>query len=230
MGRKRTTTMHNTPTTGARQGLRISLLCALLGAMGLPPAFSAEGASTASIEQLVALNGAQKALEAAVANIEVQVRQQVVMTLQQQNGGRPLTLQQQAVVDKAVPGIAGVLRQELGWAQMKAAYLKLYQDQLSAAQVQRLITLYQDPGYVVMMQKMQTINQGSVLLVNHKLPLITQRIQPVLQEALQLAPVPGSVPSPVPAPASTSPAPALSQQAPLKPARLPAPAPGQATP
>ena len=163
---------------------RHTALLALLGLLSLPAAWAA-GASAASVEKLVAINGAQKALETAVAGIENQVRQQVVASLLQQNGGRPLTTQQQVAVDKAVPGIGVVLRQEMGWPRMKDAYIKLYQEQLSQEEVDRLIKLYQDPGYVAVMQKMQVINQQSALLVSQKLPTITQRIQPVLEDALK---------------------------------------------
>ncbi|MBL8389349.1 MAG: DUF2059 domain-containing protein [Hydrogenophaga sp.] len=161
-------------------------LLALVGVLNLPLACAA-GASATSVEQLVAINGAQKALETAVAGIENQVRQQVVASLLQQNGGRPLTPQQQTAVDKAVPGIGVVLRQEMGWPKMKDAYIKLYQDQLSQAEVERLTKLYQDPSYVTLMQKMGVINQQSAQLVSQKLPTITQRIQPVLEDALKQA-------------------------------------------
>lgn len=179
--------IHTTLRCAARG---LALTGALTGALVLglsPAAWAAGGASNASVEQLVAVNGAQKALETAVAGIEAQVRSQVVASLLQHNGGRPLTPQQQAAVDKAVPGIGVVLRQELGWPRMKEAYLKLYQEQLTQAEVERLIRLYQDPGYVAVMQKMAVINQHSALLVSQKLPTITQRIQPVLEDALRQA-------------------------------------------
>lgn len=163
-----------------------AVFVALVGVLNLPLA-QAAGPSTTSVEQLVAINGAQKALETAVAGIENQVRSQIVASLLQQNGGRPLTPQQQTAVDKAVPGIGVVLRQEMGWPKMKDAYIKLYQDQLSQAEVERLIKLYQDPSYVTLMQKMGVINQQSAQLVSQKLPAITQRIQPVLEDALKQA-------------------------------------------
>lgn len=147
----------------------------------------AQGASTTSVEKLVSLNGAQKSLEVAVAGIEAQVRNQVVASLMQQNGGFPLTPQQQVAVDKAIPGIGTVMRQEIGWQRMKEPYLKLYQGQLTQAEVDRLIKLYQDPSYVSLMQKMQAVNQQSAQLVAQQLPVITQRIQPVLEDALRQA-------------------------------------------
>lgn len=169
--------------------MRFARSFAVWGVLGmtLHGSVHAGSASAASVEQLVAINGAQKALQSAVGGIEAQVRSQVVASLLQQNGGKPLTTQQQVAVDKAVPGIGVVLGQELGWARMKDAYIRLYQEQLNQAEVDRLIKLYQDPGYVAVMQKMQVINQQSALLVSQQMPVITQRIQPVLEDALKQA-------------------------------------------
>lgn len=143
--------------------------------------------SAAEIEKLLAVNGTQKALQSALDGIEAQVRQQVINSLVQQNGGKPLTAQQQSAVDKAVPGIGVVLRQEMGWTRMKDPTIQLYQSQLSAAEAHRLTQLYQDPSYVVLMQKMQVINQQSAQLITQRLPTIMQRIQPVLEDALKQA-------------------------------------------
>jgi len=148
---------------------------------------AASPASAAAVEKLLQANGAQKALETAVGGIEAQVRQQVVAALLQQNGGKPLTPPQQVAVDKAVPGIGIVLRQELGWARLKDPYIKLYQSQLNGAEIERLTKLYQDASYVSLMEKMQVINVQSAQLVAQRMPQIMQRVQPVLEDALKQA-------------------------------------------
>lgn len=160
---------------------------ALLMAISLSPAAQAAPATAASVEKLVAVNGAQKALENAVAGVEAQVRQQVITSLVAQNGGTALTPAQQRAVDKAVPGIGIVLRQEMGWARLKAPYIALYQSQLSQSEVDRLIQLYQDPTYVTLMQKMQVVNQQSAQLIAQRMPAIMQRVAPVLEDALKSA-------------------------------------------
>lgn len=157
-------------------------------ALALSHGVSAQGAAKATasaVEKLLAANGAQKALETAVGGIEAQMRQQVIAALVQQNAGQALSAQQQAAVDKAVPGIGAVMRQELGWARLKEPYVKLYQEQLTPAEVERLTQLYQDPAYVTLMEKMQAINVQSAQLVAQRMPVILQRIQPVLEDALK---------------------------------------------
>lgn len=162
--------------------LQCATLCLGLGLGGT--AYAAP-ASAASVEKLVALNGAQKALEQAVGGIEAQVRQQIVSNLMQQNGGAPLTPQQQTAVNKMVPSLGAVLRQEMGWARLKGPYIELYQAQLNQAEVDRLIELYEDPAYVALMQKMQVVNGQSARLVQQQLPGILQRVQPVIENAMK---------------------------------------------
>lgn len=169
-----------------RARLNAFALFFLLG-IGMHTTAQAAPASAASVEKLVAVNGAQKALETAVAGVEAQVRQQVITSLVAQNGGTALTPQQQRAVDKAVPGIGIILRQEMGWARLKGPYIALYQSQLDQAEVNRLIQLYQDPSYVALMQKMQVVNQQSAQLIAQKMPAIMQRVAPVLEDALKSA-------------------------------------------
>jgi hypothetical protein len=164
---------------------RLAQWCALCMGLSLGGHAMAAPASAASVEKLVALNGAQKALEQAVGGIEAQVRQQIVNNLMQQNGGAPLTPQQQTAVNKMVPGLGAVLRQEMSWARLKVPYIELYQAQLNQAEVDRLIELYEDPAYVALMQKMQVVNGQSARLVQQQLPGILQRVQPVIENAMK---------------------------------------------
>jgi hypothetical protein len=158
------------------------LVCA--AALSLSTAHAAPP-SAASVEQLVQLNGAQKALEQATANMQNQIRQQVQFSLQQQNGGQPLSALQQAAVDKVVPGVVAVLRDELSWAKLKPGYVRLYQEQLTQTEVDRLIALYQDPAYVQLMQTMQGLNQRSAQMITERMPAIVQRITPVIERSLR---------------------------------------------
>jgi hypothetical protein len=164
---------------------RLLQCAALCLGLGLGGTALAAPASAASVEKLIAINGAQKSLEQAVGGIEAHVRQQIVSNLVQQNGGAPLTPQQQAAVDKMVPGLGVVLRQEMSWARLKVPYIELYQAQLNQAEVDRLIELYEDPAYVVLMQKMQVVNGQSARLVQQQLPSILQRVQPVIANAMK---------------------------------------------
>ena len=170
-------------TTSRRMAAVVVFTLAVLCTVAAPA--QAAPASASSVEKLLAVNGAQKSLEQAVANYETQVRQQVLSGMVQSNGGRPLTAQQQLAADKAIPGVVAVLREEMGWPKLKGRMIKIYQDQLTQAEVDRLIQLYQDPTYVRAVEKMQAINAQTTRLMLEQVPRIANLIQPVLEEAVK---------------------------------------------
>lgn len=150
-------------------------------------AAAAEPASDASIQKLLAVNGAQKSLEQALAGMETQIRQQVTTDMVRYNGGKPLTRTQQTAVDQVVPKVAQLLREKLSWETLKPSYIRIYKSQLDQADVNRLIKLYQDPDYVRVVEKMQLVNQQSARVMFEQVPGIMKGLQPLLEDAVQKA-------------------------------------------
>jgi hypothetical protein len=99
----------------------------------------------------------------------------------------PVTAAQKAAIDKAAPQVTKVMQEEMGWAKMKPAYAQIYQEALSQEEAARLLTLYKDPSYMALMQKLVTINQKSAQAIQAKLPVIQQKITPILEKAVQEA-------------------------------------------
>ena len=79
------------------------------------------------------------------------------------------------------------MQTEMGWDKMKVAYTKIYQDALTQEEVNRLAALYKDPSYMALMQKMVDINIKSAQAIQAKLPVIQQKIEPILEKAVQEA-------------------------------------------
>ena len=79
------------------------------------------------------------------------------------------------------------MQEEMGWAKMKPAYAQIYQEALSQEEAARLLTLYKDPSYMALMQKLVTINQKSAQAIQAKLPVIQQKIEPILEKAVKEA-------------------------------------------
>ena len=67
------------------------------------------------------------------------------------------------------------------------AYTKIYQDALTQEEVNRLAALYKDPAYMALMAKMVDINIKSAQAIQAKLPVIQQKIEPILEKAVQEA-------------------------------------------
>ena len=142
--------------------------------------------TAASIEAILSTNGSQQSLEATLAGVEGRMRQEINRQLFTHNGG-PITPTQKLAIDKAAPQVNKVMQDEMGWNKMKQAYTKIYQDALTQEEVNRLAALYKDPAYMALMNKMVQINIQSAQAIQAKLPIIQQKIEPILEKAVQEA-------------------------------------------
>ena len=140
----------------------------------------------ATLDALLAASGAQPALESTLAGVETRMRAEINRQLFTHNNG-PVTAAQKAAIDKAAPQVNKVMQEEMGWAKMKPAYAQIYQEALSQEEAARLLALYKDPSYMALMQKLVTINQKSAQAIQAKLPVIQQKITPILEKAVQEA-------------------------------------------
>jgi hypothetical protein len=159
--------------------LLISLALSAATAFAAPP-------TAASIESILSTNGAQQSLESTLAGVETRMRQEINRQLFTHNNG-PITPTQKLAIDKAAPQVTKVMQTEMGWDKMKAAYTKIYQDALTQEEVNRLAALYKDPAYMALMQKVVDINIKSAQAIQAKLPIIQQKIEPILEKAVQEA-------------------------------------------
>ena len=157
----------------------ISLSLAATSVFAAPP-------TPTSIEYILATNGAQQSLESTLAGVEGKMRQEINRQLFTHNNG-PITPAQKLAVDKAAPQVTKVMQTEMGWDKMKVAYIKIYQDSLNQEEVNRLAALYKDPAYMALMQKMVAVNIKSAQAIQAKLPVIQQKIEPILEAAVKEA-------------------------------------------
>jgi uncharacterized protein len=157
----------------------IALTLSSVSALAAPP-------TTASIEAILATNGSQQSLESTLAGVEGRMRQEINRQLFTHNNG-PITPAQKLAIDKAAPQVTKVMQDEMGWNKMKLAYTKIYQDALTQEEVNRLAALYKDPAYMALMNKMVQINLKSAQAIQAKLPIIQQKIEPILEKAVQEA-------------------------------------------
>ncbi|MEQ1639083.1 MAG: DUF2059 domain-containing protein [Methylococcales bacterium] len=159
--------------------LLIALTCASTAAFAAQP-------TPSSIEAILSTNGAQQSLESTLAGVEGKMRQEINKAIFTHNNG-PITPAQKLAVDKAAPQVTKVMQTEMGWDKMKLAYIKIYQDSLSQEEVNRLAALYKDPAYMALMQKMVAVNIKSAQAIQAKLPIIQQKIEPILEAAVKEA-------------------------------------------
>lgn len=146
--------------------------------MGMSMCLTAHAAppSDASIAALLSVTKSDKMLETMYANMEQMIRQ----SMQQASMGKTLTAEQKRVMELAPARIAKLMREEITWASMEPAIVKVYRDSFDQAEVDGLIAFYQSPVGQSFVNKMPLVMQRSMEASQAQL----QAFMPKLQQAM----------------------------------------------
>lgn len=159
-----------------RTFLTLTLAMAATWTAAAPP-------SEASIQQLLDLTQSEAMLNQMYGSIEQIMRQ----GMRQAVAGRPLTPDQQKVLDLAPGKLASVLRSELNWSTLKADYVLIYQETFDQAEIDGLIAFYGSPAGKAFIAKMPAVMQKSIALsqarMQRYIPKVTQAMEEALREA-----------------------------------------------
>ncbi len=143
-------------------------------------------ASPESIERLLVLTRVESLLDSIYASTEQMMRQSMRQTL----GDRPLSADQQRVVDD-LPGRFGkILRQEFNWSTLKPLYVRVYQESFEQSEIDGLIDFYASPTGQAFVAKMPMVMQKSMTLMQEQMRTIMPRMTREIDHALQDAKIP----------------------------------------
>lgn len=148
------------------------------------PLFAAPPTSQ-SIETLIFNNGLKAGLDNAATGIQTRMQQSMLQAVLAENKGTPISAGQRAAMDKVSPPVAAILKEELSFEKLKPDFIALYQQNLTQEEVNQLIALFKQPGYVELMRKMQMLNEKTAATIQQKLPVIIKRIEPVMEKGIQ---------------------------------------------
>jgi uncharacterized protein len=138
-----------------------------------------------SVETLILNNGLKSGLDNAATGIQTRMQQSMLQAVLAENKGTPISSGQRAAMDKVTPPVTAILKEELSFEKLKPDFMALYQQNLTQEEVNQLIALYKQPGYVDLMRKMQVIHEKVAVTIQQKLPVIIKRIEPVLEKGIQ---------------------------------------------
>lgn len=158
--------------------LAAALVCASLWAA--VPA-RAEPPTVASVEVLLRVTRVESMMDALYANVEASMRQGMVQGL----GGRRLNAEQQKIFDEMPRRFIAVMREELGWAVMKADILQVYLETFDQAEVDGLIAFYQSPLGQAFVEKTPLAMQKSMAATQSRMQTFLPRIEAAMQEAMR---------------------------------------------
>ena len=138
-----------------------------------------------SVETLILNNGLKSGLDNAATGIQTRIQQSMLQAVLAENKGTAISAGQRAAMDKVSPPVAAILKEELSFEKLKPDFIALYQQNLTQEEVNQLIALFKQPGYVELMRKMQMLNEKTAVTIQQKLPVIIKRIEPVMEKGIQ---------------------------------------------
>jgi hypothetical protein len=139
--------------------------------------------SDQSINQLLQLTKVDKHMDSVFTQMEGAMK----ASLQQATKGKPLSAEEQAVLDRQQAKMAGIMKEELSWDKMKDLYVQAYRETFSQEEIDGLIAFYQTPVGQSLVSKQPELMKRTMTILQQRMAPMTQRIQKMSEEtALEL--------------------------------------------
>lgn len=135
-------------------------------------------ASAASVERLLVVTKTEAVLDAAQANVQSTMRQNMLRA----RGDRPMTPDEQKAMDTTIAKVSALMKDQLSWARMKPDYVRLYVETFDQDEIDGLLAFYQTKAGKAMVDKMPIVVQKSVALTQTQMQNLMPKMMAILQE------------------------------------------------
>lgn len=146
-----------------------------------PQTFAApQKASSESIKQLLGITEIRKLLDGMSTQIDGMLRNSMRQTLR----GKPVSPEQQKILDDMQAELLGLVQAELNWDKMESMYVKIYQESFSQDEVDGMLAFYQTPAGKALIRKMPQVTQATMIEVQKSMSIFMPKLQKIQQEAM----------------------------------------------
>ena len=135
---------------------RVLAFAALLAALN---AYAAP-ASQESVENLLVATKVESMMDSMYSGMEQVMRQGMEQGIQ----GKPISPEQQRILNAMPAKFVVVMREEMNWQKIKPLYVQLYRDTFEQEEVNELLVFYASPAGQALLNKMPVVMQKSFAL------------------------------------------------------------------
>ena len=136
-------------------------------------------ASTESVEELLAVLRTSAMMESSYGAMDQMMRRGLQQGLQ----GKPLTLEQQRVLDALPAKFMVIMREEYNWEKMKPHYVQLYRDAFEQEEVEGLIGFYRTAAGQAYIAKLPVVMHKTMEMVQSMMLTLAPRFAAAMKEA-----------------------------------------------
>jgi hypothetical protein len=163
--------------------MKIPSILLLLAVITFSISTPAAPPSDQSINQLLQLTKVDKQMDSVFTQMEGMMK----ASMQQATKGKPLSADEQAVLDRQQAKMAGIMKDELSWDKMKDRYVQVYRETFSQEEIDGLIAFYQTPVGQSFVSKQPELTKRTLAIMQQRMAPMMQRIQKMAEEtALEL--------------------------------------------
>ena len=132
--------------------------------------------SDASINQLLELSKAGALMDSVWAQMDGFMK----TSMQQVTKGKPLSADEQAIMNKQQTKMIAIMKDELSWAKIKDGFVQVYRETFTQEEVDGIIAFYTSPAG-------QAFGDKQPALMKNTMTLMQQRMGPIMQKIQQMS-------------------------------------------
>ena len=160
---------------------RVLAFAALLAALN---AYAAP-ASQESVENLLVATKVESMMDSMYSGMEQVMRQGMEQGIQ----GKPISPEQQRILNAMPAKFVVVMREEMNWQKIKPLYVQLYRDTFEQEEVNELLVFYASPAGQALLNKMPVVMQKSFALSQQLMQSVLPKMQAAMKDAMAEAKV-----------------------------------------
>ena len=103
-------------------------------------------------------------------------------SLQQVTKGKPLSADEQAIMDRQQTKMMAIIKDDLSWDKMKEMFVQTYRETFSQEDIDGLIAFYKSPTGQAFVDKQPELMKRTMALMQQRMVPMMQEIQKMTQE------------------------------------------------
>jgi len=145
----------------------------LAAALAFSPSVQAAPPSDASINQFLELSKAGKLLDSVWAQMDGFMKS----NLREVTKGKPLSADEQAIMDRQQARMMAIMKDELSWDKLKVGFVQVYRETFTQEEMDGIIAFYQSPAGQAFVDKQPALMKNTMALMQQRMGPIMQKIQ-----------------------------------------------------
>jgi len=98
--------------------------------------------------------------------------------------GKPLSAEQQRVLDGFATRFAAVMREDMSWQKMRPLYVQLYRDSFDQEEIDGMLAFYASPAGLAVVNKMPVVMQKSMALSQSLMQSFIPKMTAAMKDAM----------------------------------------------